>query len=196
MQPTAPFEQWLKPDAAGLCCAPGGFHIDPTRAVPRAIITHGHSDHARPGHGAVLATPETIAIVRTRLGPDVAGSFQELRYGEPLSIGGVRVPRGSVVNLVPYVTQRDPRWFEQPELFLPARFERESQLPRGVYLPFGLGRRLCVGRSFAQLESLTVLALLLQSFQLRPAPSQPEIELEAQISLHPRGGLRLSATPL
>ena len=69
MSPTAKFEDWLKLDGAGLCCAPGGFHIDPTRRVERAIITHGHSDHARPGHGAVLATPETIAIMKARLGP-------------------------------------------------------------------------------------------------------------------------------
>ncbi len=101
MPSTIPFEQWLKPDTAGLCCAPGGFHIDPTRAVPRAIITHGHSDHARPGHGAVLATPETIAIMRARLGPEAAGSFQELRYGEPLGIGGATVrlePAGHILG--------------------------------------------------------------------------------------------------
>ena len=58
-------------------------------AVERAIITHGHSDHARPGHGAVLATPETIAIMQARLGPEAAGSFQALRYGEAIAIGGV-----------------------------------------------------------------------------------------------------------
>ena len=63
----------LAADAAGLYCAPGGFHIDPTRPVARAIITHGHADHARPGHGAVLATPETIAILKTRLGETAAG---------------------------------------------------------------------------------------------------------------------------
>ena len=76
---TAKFEDWLKLDGAGLCCAPGGFHIDPVRPVERAVITHGHSDHARPGHGAVLATPETIAIIKARLGTEAAGSFQELR---------------------------------------------------------------------------------------------------------------------
>ena len=42
----------LMPVPAGLCCKPGGFHIDPVRPVERAVITHGHSDHARPGHGA------------------------------------------------------------------------------------------------------------------------------------------------
>ena len=82
---TAKFESWLKPDASGLLCEPGGFHIDPLRAVERAIITHGHSDHARPGHGAVLATAETIAVMKARLGENCAGSFQALRYGETLA---------------------------------------------------------------------------------------------------------------
>ena len=45
-----PFERWLRPAEAGLYCEPGGFYIDPHRAVDRAVITHGHSDHARPGH--------------------------------------------------------------------------------------------------------------------------------------------------
>jgi putative mRNA 3-end processing factor len=101
MSPTAKFEDWLKLDGAGLCCAPGGFHVDPTRRVERAIITHGHSDHARPGHGAVLATPQTIAIMRARLGPDAAGSFQELRYGETIGMGGVTVrlvPAGHILG--------------------------------------------------------------------------------------------------
>ena len=101
MPPTAKFEDWLKLDGAGLCCAPGGFHVDPTRPVERAIITHGHSDHARPGHGAVLATPETIAIMRARLGPEAAGSFQALRYGETIGMGGVTVrlvPAGHILG--------------------------------------------------------------------------------------------------
>jgi putative mRNA 3-end processing factor len=101
MPPDGKFESWIKPDPAGLHCLPGGFHIDPSRAVERAVITHGHSDHARPGHGTVLATPETIAIMRARLGPEAAGSFQALRYGEPLDIGGVTVrlvPAGHILG--------------------------------------------------------------------------------------------------
>ena len=90
-----PFESWLRPEGAGLFCLPGGFHVDPSRMVPRAIVTHGHSDHARAGHGAVLATRETIAIMKARLGEYCAGSFQELAYGEPLAIGD------TVVRLVP-----------------------------------------------------------------------------------------------
>src|SRR5262249_39721291 len=53
-------EDILLPTPSGVCCKRGGFHIDPTRAVDKALITHGHSDHARAGHGAVLATQETL----------------------------------------------------------------------------------------------------------------------------------------
>ena len=101
MPTTAKFELWLKPDASGLLCEPGGFHIDPLRAVDRAIITHGHSDHARPGHGAVLATPETIAVMKARLGESCAGSFQALSYGETLGLGGTSVrlaPAGHILG--------------------------------------------------------------------------------------------------
>ena len=53
---------------SGLYCPPGDFYIDPVRPVARAVITHGHSDHARSGHGAVLATAETLAIMHARMG--------------------------------------------------------------------------------------------------------------------------------
>lgn len=86
-----PYENWLRPTDRGLCCIPGGFHIDPSRPVDRAVITHGHSDHARAGHGAVLATPETIAVMKTRLGEGCADAFQAARYGEKLTIGEVSV---------------------------------------------------------------------------------------------------------
>jgi len=81
----------LVPTAAGLCCPPAGFHIDPLRPVEKALITHGHSDHARPGHGAVLATQETLDLMRLRYGDDFAGTTQAVRYGEPLAVGGVAV---------------------------------------------------------------------------------------------------------
>src|ERR1700761_711708 len=91
----------LMPVPAGLCCKPGNFHIDPVRPVERALITHGHSDHARAGHGAVLATPETLDIMRLRYGDGFAGSVQAVRYGETLDLDGVRVsfhPAGHVLG--------------------------------------------------------------------------------------------------
>ena len=82
-------QNWLKVTEAGLFCEPGGFHIDPLRPVERAVITHGHADHARPGHQNVLATPETIAIMRARYGANAGESFQALGYGETLTLDGV-----------------------------------------------------------------------------------------------------------
>lgn len=95
------FETWLRPDAFGLYCVPGDFHIDPEAGARRVIVTHGHSDHARPGHEAVLATPETLAIMASRLGEDAGQNRQALQYGERLRIGGVDVtlrPAGHILG--------------------------------------------------------------------------------------------------
>jgi putative mRNA 3-end processing factor len=94
-------QTWLKVLPAGLYCEPGDFYIDPTRPVSRAIITHGHSDHARPGHGAVLATAETLAIMRARLGAGAGATHQALAFGEALTESGVRTwlePAGHVLG--------------------------------------------------------------------------------------------------
>lgn len=84
-------EQLLTPTPSGVCCKPGKFHIDPTRPVDRALITHAHSDHARAGHQHVLATRETLDIMRLRYGENFAGSVQEIKYGESLTVDGVKV---------------------------------------------------------------------------------------------------------
>src|SRR5215831_17104780 len=91
----------LTPVPAGLCCKAGNFHIDPVRPVERAVITHAHSDHARAGHGAVLATQETLDIMRLRYGENFAGSTQAVRYGEETRLGDVTVkfrPAGHVLG--------------------------------------------------------------------------------------------------
>src|SRR5207253_5201223 len=80
-------EDLLCPSADGLHSKLGGFHIDPVRPVERALITHGHSDHARAGHGAVLATQETLDMMRLRYGENFAGATQAVRYGETLKLG-------------------------------------------------------------------------------------------------------------
>ncbi|MHA6296921.1 ligase-associated DNA damage response exonuclease [Devosia sp. CAU 1758] len=75
--------------------------IDPSMPKPRAIITHGHADHARSGHGAVLATPETIAIMKVRYGEDCAGRFEALKFGERLRIDSAVVslhPAGHILG--------------------------------------------------------------------------------------------------
>ena len=80
---------------------PLGIHIDPTRPVDKAIITHAHADHARPGNKKVLATKETIEIMKLRYGNNCAGSFQALKYSEKIHIDGVSItlyPAGHILG--------------------------------------------------------------------------------------------------
>jgi putative mRNA 3-end processing factor len=87
--------------ARDLRVIPINAFIDPVEPVDRAIITHGHGDHARRGHRAVLATPDTVAIMKTRYGEDSAGSFEELPYGQPLKVGEVTItfyPAGHILG--------------------------------------------------------------------------------------------------
>ncbi|HWE99653.1 MAG TPA: ligase-associated DNA damage response exonuclease [Caulobacteraceae bacterium] len=94
-------ETILCPKPQGLYCAPGDFYIDPVTPVDRAVITHGHGDHARAGHGAVAATPATLAIMAARYGEDFAGSVQPVGYGESFTRDGVEVglvPAGHVLG--------------------------------------------------------------------------------------------------
>jgi len=100
----------LRPEDRGLACPPGGFFIDPVRPVERAVITHGHADHARAGHGHVLATPETLEIMAARYGAEFAGATQALPYGEPVSVNGVSVrlaPAGHVLGSAQAVVESE-----------------------------------------------------------------------------------------
>ena len=95
------FEDLLRPTPAGLYCPPGDFYVDPVQPVDRAVITHGHADHARSGHGAVLATPQTLAIMAERYGEDFATLRQPVAWGETASHNGVEialVPAGHVLG--------------------------------------------------------------------------------------------------
>ena len=94
-------ERLLCPQPEGLYCAPGDFFIDPVRPVDRAVITHGHADHARVGHGVVVATPETLAIMEARYGADFCGRAEPLPYGGKVTRDGVEVtlvPAGHVLG--------------------------------------------------------------------------------------------------
>ena len=94
-------EAVLSPRPEGLYCAPGDFFIDPVRPVERAVITHGHADHARPGHGVVVATPETLQIMAARYGEGFCRAAEPVRYGERRTRDTVEIslaPAGHVLG--------------------------------------------------------------------------------------------------
>jgi putative mRNA 3-end processing factor len=100
----------LKPRPEGLYCPPGDFYIDPVRPVERALVTHGHADHARPGNQNVLATRQTLDIMAIRYGENFAASRQEAAIGETLTINGVTVsfhPAGHVLGSAQICVEKD-----------------------------------------------------------------------------------------
>ena len=92
----------LHPTPKGLYCPPGDFYLDPVRgAVDRAVISHGHSDHGRGGHGKVLAHPHTLSIMAARYGDSFAKQTQAVEYGVAIEINGVTVwlsPAGHILG--------------------------------------------------------------------------------------------------
>jgi cytochrome P450 len=106
------------------------------------------------------------------------------------NVGELACPAGSEVIILPWVMQRDPRYFDQPELFRPERWLTKSALPRGVYMPFGAGPRVCIGAHFAVVEALLVLAVLLSDGQFEMQQG-PLLKLVPSITLRPSGPVRM-----
>ena len=115
----------------GLYCPPGDFFIDPWRPVPRAVITHAHADHARSGHGHVLASAVSEGVLRARLGANLA--FQGLGWGDPVDHHGVRIslhPAGHVLGAAQVrLEHRGQVWVVSGDYFLSAHDERNPTTP-------------------------------------------------------------------
>jgi cytochrome P450 len=108
---------------------------------------------------------------------------------EEVDLGGMRLRRGDMVGMSPFVVQRDPRWFEEPLAFCPERFLPEAPKPAPfTYFPFGGGKRACIGRSFALLEATLVLSTIVQRVELS-MDTRAELSLEPHLTLRPAGGL-------
>jgi cytochrome P450 len=112
------------------------------------------------------------------------------------TIGGYDIRRGTTIFLVPYVVQRDARFFPDPERFDPDRWVNDaaSKPPRYAYFPFGAGPRSCIGAGFAMLEMAAVLPTILRRFQLRDLTGG-HVELLPAVTLRPRHGLRMAIQP-
>nr|MDH4393405.1 DNA ligase-associated DEXH box helicase [Aquabacterium sp.] len=110
---------------AGLYCPPGDFYIDPWRPVHRAVITHAHADHARAGHGHVLATAVSEGVLRSRLGASL--NLQGLAYGEEVLHNGVQIslhPAGHVLGAAQVRLAHGGRvWVASGDYFLSAHDE-------------------------------------------------------------------------
>jgi cytochrome P450 len=148
--------------------------------------------------------PPTAAQLHGEL-PELEMAIDEaLRLYPPVWIGarrsvnrfvfaGHEVPEGAYVNYSSWASHRLPHVFPEPEAFIPERFsrERKAALPKGAYIPFGGGSRICIGKRFGQTVVRTVATLLLQRFSPGLPPGH-ELRLALEPTLSPRGGLPLT----
>jgi cytochrome P450 len=111
---------------------------------------------------------------------------------EAIEVAGLTIPAGALIRLTPGVTQRDARWFPEPEAFKPERFAPGApEIPRGAYMPFGAGPRVCLGSHFAQTEIMLIAALLLQRYEIQAVPGEAAPRPVLNITLRPAQPLRL-----
>ncbi len=103
---------------------------------------------------------------------------------------GIHIRKGDLVQLMPYITHRDARWFENAGVFKPERFLSEQSWPRYAYIPFGAGPRVCIGQSFGFMEVLLTAATLLQTLEPQ-MPTQTPVP-SPRFSLRPESGFQLT----
>jgi cytochrome P450 len=158
---------------------------------------HAELDEVLDGRAATMADlprlkyTEQIAKESMRLYPPAYGLGREA--SDDCEIGGYQVPAGTQVFMFQWVTQRDPRFFDRPNEFIPERWNEEfsEHLPKYAYFPFGGGPRACIGAAFAMMEIILVLATIGQKFRLELVPDHP-VEIYPAMSLRPKDGVKVT----
>jgi cytochrome P450 len=126
-----------------------------------------------------------------RLYPPVA-ALMSRRTTAPMELGGWHVPAGAMLRITPWVLHRDERWFAQATAFRPERFLDDAPLiPKGAWMPFGVGPRVCLGQHFAMLEMTLLSAMMLQRFTLSLPADAPPCEPELHVTLRPKAPVHL-----
>ena len=140
----------------------------------------------------ISALPYTNMVIKEsmRLFPVVWNMVSETT--RDCEIDGFHLPGGCTIIMSQWVMHRNKLYFEQPELFDPERWagDLEKRLPRGVYTPFGDGPRICIGKSFALMESVLLLATIAQKFEISLVPGQSIIP-QPTITLQPQNGIKV-----
>lgn len=134
--------------------------------------------------------PYTDMILKETLRMYPPAPFFTREVFQDVTIGGYPLKKGSTVIISPYVVGHDPRWYPEPDRFLPERWANdfEKTIPRYAYLPFGGGPRICIGNNFAQMEARLVMATVAQRWRFLLAPGQ-EVRPGSMLTLRPKDAL-------
>jgi cytochrome P450 len=146
-----------------------------------------------PGPDDLPALPWLTATLKEamRLYPPIAGLMSR-RTLRSIRLGDWDIPKRAVLRITPWVLQRDARSFAQPDAFCPERFMPGAPpIPRGAWIPFGIGPHVCIGQHFAMLEMTLLAAMLLQRYRLVLPPDAPPCVPVLRVTLRPRDGVAL-----
>jgi cytochrome P450 len=172
------------------CCYLLAQHPDAERALMAewAQVLNGRA----PTAADVPQLRYTTWVVREsmRLYPPAWGIGREAV--QDCTIGGYHVPKGTQLYLNQWVVHRDPRWFDEPEVFKPERWNNDlvKRLPHGAYFPFGDGPRICIGNHFAMMEAVLVLATIGQRYRMTLVSDRP-LALVPSVTLRPKHGVKM-----
>jgi cytochrome P450 len=112
---------------------------------------------------------------------------------EPCEIAGYRIPAGATVIMSQWVVHRDPRWYDDPEVFRPERWTGGllRRLPKYAYFPFGGGPRICIGNHFAMMEAVLILTTMARNWAFGVPPGELPVKPKPAVTLRPGGPIRL-----
>jgi cytochrome P450 len=144
-----------------------------------------------PEHLPVLPWLTATLKEALRLYPPAAALLSR-RTTAPITLGGWPVAAGDILRITPWVLHRDERWFAQADRFVPERFLPQAPpIPKGVWMPFGVGPRVCLGQHFAMLEMTLLAAMLLQRFRLSVPEGAPTCQPVYRVTLRPAAPVQL-----
>jgi cytochrome P450 len=159
----------------------------------RAVVGLG-----TPGPQHMAQLPWLTATLKEamRLYPPVA-AIMSRRTTAPIVVDGWHIPKGAMLRITPWVLHHDERWFAQAQSFCPERFlDGAPPIPKGAWMPFGAGPRVCLGQHFAMVEMTLLSAMLLQRFALELPEGTAPCEPELHVTLRPRQSVQLRLTRL
>ena len=145
------------------------------------------------GDMRALAYTEMVVLETMRLYPPTWSLFTREAM-QPFELGGYTIPKGSWLMAMPWVTHRDPRYFVDPLKFDPERFapHRAAELQRFAYFPFGIGGHTCTGMRLVTVEMVLMVAALCQQCRFTLADPSHSIEVDALLSIWPKGKLNVT----
>ncbi len=166
-------------------------HPDVAQRAQDEVRTVVGSGTPGPQHMAQLPWLTATLKEAMRLYPPVA-AIMSRRTTAPIVLDGWQIPKGAMLRITPWVLHHDERWFDQPQAFRPERFmDGAPPIPKGAWMPFGAGPRVCLGQHFAMVEMTLLSAMLLQRFTLELPEGAAPCEPELHVTLRPKQSVQL-----